>query len=94
MSLWRVLRGAGLFWRGRVWTHGEVISTYKSVDGDYERLKRSYEWLSESQLSAALDYYALYPEEIDARIEREEWWTPERVRRELPFTRRGVPGTD
>ncbi|MBA3790126.1 MAG: hypothetical protein WKF28_10350 [Rubrobacteraceae bacterium] len=82
-----VLAGTGL----DAW---EVISTYKSVDGDYERLKRSYEWLSESQLSAALDYYALYPEEIDARIEREEWWTPERVRRELPFTRRGVPGTD
>lgn len=75
------LAGTGL----DVW---EVISTYKSVDGDHERLKESYEWLSGSQLSAALDYYALYPEEIDARIEREEWWTPERVWRELPFTRR------
>jgi hypothetical protein len=56
----------------------EVVSTYKGVDGDRERL-------SESQLSAALDYYEFYPEEIDTRIEREEWWTPERVRRELSF---------
>jgi hypothetical protein len=59
------------------------------VGEDYERLKQSYEWLSEYQLSAALDYYSLYPEEIDARIEREEWWTPDRIRREFPFTQRG-----
>ncbi len=72
------LAGTGL----DVW---EVVSTYKSVDENHERLKKSYEWLSEAQLSAALDYYEFYPEEIDARIEREEWWTPERVRRELPF---------
>ncbi len=72
------LAGTGL----DVW---EVISTYKSVDENHERLKKSYEWLSGSQLSAALDYYEFYPEEIDARIEREEWWTPERVRRELSF---------
>jgi uncharacterized protein (DUF433 family) len=67
----------------------EVISTHKSTGGDYERLKESYPWLSEPQLRAALAYYELYPEEIEARIEREEWWTPERVRREFPSLRPG-----
>ena len=63
----------------------EVSSTHKSVGGDRDRLRRSYEWLTERQLEAALGYYALYPEEIDARIEREEYWTPERGRQEFPF---------
>jgi uncharacterized protein (DUF433 family) len=67
----------------------EVIATYRSVGEDYERLKSCYEWLSDRQLSAAVAYYEFYPEEIDARIEREEWWTPERVRREFPFARPG-----
>lgn len=71
----------------------EVIYTHKSLREDHERLKRSYDWLSERQLSAALDYYELYPDEINARIEREERWTPERVRRELPFTQRDAPGS-
>lgn len=69
----------------------EVISTYKSVGGDYGRLEESYPWLSGPQLRAALVYYELYPEEVDARIEREESWTPERVRREFPFLRPGGP---
>lgn len=69
----------------------EVISTYKSVGGDYGRLEESYPWLSEPQLRVALVYYELYPEEVDARIEREERWTPERVRSEFPFLRAGDP---
>jgi uncharacterized protein (DUF433 family) len=69
----------------------EVISTYESVGNDYERLKESYPWLSEPQLRVALVYYELYPEEVDARIEREESWTPERIRREFPFLRPGGP---
>ena len=67
----------------------EVVATFKDVDEDRERLKASYEWLSDRQLSAALAYYGLYPQEIDARIEREEWWTPERAREEFPFARSG-----
>ena len=51
---------------------------------------RSYHWLTEPQLRAALAYYQLYPDAIDARLEREESWTPERVARDLPFAvRRG-----
>jgi uncharacterized protein (DUF433 family) len=73
----------------------EVIATFKSVDGDYERLRASYEWLSDRQLSAALAYYERYPEEIDARIDEEEYWTPERLYGEFPFLRpRNVRSTD
>jgi uncharacterized protein (DUF433 family) len=37
----------------------EVIATFKSVEEDRERLKASYGWLSEGQLSAALAYNGL-----------------------------------
>lgn len=74
--------GTGL----EVW---EIVATCKSVGGDYEELRRSYPHLSETQLKAALSYYELYPEEVDARVEREEHWTPERVWSEFPFTHPG-----
>lgn len=37
------------------------------------------------QVRAALGYYQLYPDEIDLRPQAEAAWTPERIRRELPF---------
>lgn len=64
----------------------EVVASWKSLGQDYERLRASYAWLSEAQLRAALNYYELYPEEIEERLALEEEWTPERVRREFPFT--------
>jgi uncharacterized protein (DUF433 family) len=73
----------------------EVIATFKSVGEDRERLEASYGWLSDRQLCAALAYYGLYPEEIDARIEEEESWTPERVYTEFPYLRpRSVRSSD
>lgn len=63
----------------------EVVATWRTVEGDMELLARSYPWLSEMQLRAALGYYRLFPDEIDARIEREVAWTPDRVREELPY---------
>ncbi len=72
------LAGSGL----DVW---EVIATWK--EGGDELLRQSYPWLTEPQLRAALGYYELYPQEIDARLAREASWTPERVQRELPFAR-------
>src|SRR5919107_1212659 len=65
----------------------EVIATFKGVGKDLERLAASYEWLSDRQFSAALAYYELYPEEIDARIEEEQYWTSERVYGEFPYLR-------
>ena len=75
-----VVGGTGL----DVW---EVISTWKTTDGSYESLRESYPWLTDAQLRAALAYYEVYPKEIDARLEREARWTPERVWQELPFSR-------
>jgi uncharacterized protein (DUF433 family) len=70
--------GTGL----EVW---EIVRTYKEVSEHYGELTKSYPWLSEPQLRAALSYYELYPDEIEARLKLEESWTPERVRREMPF---------
>jgi uncharacterized protein (DUF433 family) len=78
------IAGTGL----EVW---EVIAQFREVGWDYERLKRCYEWLSELQLRAALSYYELYRDEIDARIEEDEQWTPEKLYYEFPFTRPGGP---
>jgi uncharacterized protein (DUF433 family) len=73
----------------------EVIATFKSVGEDRERLEASYGWLSDRQLSAALAYYGLYPEEIDARIEEEEYLTPERLNAGFPYLRpRSVRSSD
>jgi uncharacterized protein (DUF433 family) len=75
-----VVAGTGL----DVW---EVIATWREVGRSFEALRRNYSWLSEAQLRAALAYYEIYPAEIDARLEREAQWTPERVHREFPFSR-------
>lgn len=73
----------------------EVVATFKTAGEDRERLKASYEWLSDRQLSAALAYYGLYPKEIDARIEEEEYWTPEKLYGEFPYLRpRVAPSSD
>ena len=75
-----VVAGTGL----DVW---EVIATWRACGGDFAKLRKSYPWLTEPQLRAPLAYYELYSAEIDARLEREAWWTPERVAQELPFAR-------
>lgn len=62
----------------------EVIATYKSLDRDFERLRRAYHWLSQPQLRAALGYYASYPEEIERHIARNEAWTKERLAERYP----------
>ncbi len=73
-----VVAGSGL----DVW---EIIATWHACGQDEAQLAKHYPWLTQPQLRAALAYYQLYPEEIEARLAREQQWTPERVRRELPF---------
>jgi uncharacterized protein (DUF433 family) len=73
-----LIAGTGL----EVW---ELIRSGKELDEDFSALQESYPWLSEMQLRSAMAYYHLFPAEIDARLRREEAWTPERVRRELPY---------
>ncbi|MFY9825706.1 MAG: DUF433 domain-containing protein [Thermoanaerobaculia bacterium] len=63
----------------------EIIATWLEGGRSYAELRKNYPWLTETQLRAALAYYELYPSEIDARLEREARWTPERVGQELPF---------
>jgi uncharacterized protein (DUF433 family) len=75
-----VVAGSGL----EVW---EVVQAWKEVGRNYDRLRAAYDWLSEPQLRAALSYYELYGDEVDARLEREAKLTAERVQNELPFTR-------
>jgi uncharacterized protein (DUF433 family) len=65
----------------------EVVGTWQEVGHNYDRLRASYDWLTEPQLRAALSYYELYPEEVDARLARESELTNEGVATELPFTR-------
>ena len=63
----------------------EFIATFKGVNENYDKLKRAYDWLSENQLRAALSYYALYPEEIGDRLERNQELTLEKVVKRFPF---------
>lgn len=79
--------GTGL----EVW---EILATYRAVGEDMEELERSYPHLSKNQLRSALAYYELYPEEIDARLDREESWTPEEVWSRYPFTKPGSSKED
>jgi uncharacterized protein (DUF433 family) len=66
----------------------EIIATWKEGEENWQRLVEAYPELSENQLRAAVAYYKAYPEEIDERLAREAYWTPERTAEELPFTRR------
>ena len=66
----------------------EIIATWKEAGESWGELIDAYPELSENQLRAAVAYYRAYPEEIDERLAREAYWTPERVAEELPFTRR------
>lgn len=75
-----IVSGTGL----DVW---EIIATWHESGRNLTTLAQSYPWLTEAQLRAALAYYEIYPHEIDARLEREKQWTPERVRGEFPFLR-------
>jgi uncharacterized protein (DUF433 family) len=78
------LAGTGL----DVW---EVVATWLAENRDLDALAASYPQLTPAQLRACLAYYQLYPNEIDARLERERTWTAERVAAELPFLVRHRP---
>ncbi|MGI8552415.1 MAG: DUF433 domain-containing protein [Dehalococcoidia bacterium] len=50
----------------------EIIGVYKAVGGDWQRLRESFDWLSDEQIQAALEYYRLFPDEVDARLAEED----------------------
>lgn len=67
----------------------EVISTYKGVNKDFDRLSKAYHWLTEQQLRSALGYYRVYSKEIDHLITQNEELTREHVHKRYPFLVRG-----
>lgn len=72
------IAGSGL----EVW---EVVERYQAVDESWELLRQEFEWLSESQLRAALGYAEAYPKEIAERLQADERWTPETLYAAHPF---------
>ena len=69
----------------------EIIRALRDLDNDPARLRTAFHWLTDQQLRSALAYAEAYPEEIDARIQADEAWTPERLRERYPFTRPESP---
>ncbi len=63
----------------------EFIATFKGLGEIYDKLKKTYHWLSEQQIRSALTYYALYPEDIDERITRNENISEAKVIKRFPF---------
>jgi len=63
----------------------EIAAAFKETGENYPKLQKVYHWLSEPQLRSALSYYALYPEEIDARVMRNKDLTREKVSKRFPF---------
>jgi uncharacterized protein (DUF433 family) len=68
----------------------EIIAQYKSSDRDPKQLQESFHWLSPGQIKAALGYYAVYPEEIDEIIARNEEWTEETLKKRHPALSLGI----
>ena len=75
------IEGTGL----EVW---EVIQGYQSLNNNFNALKKTFHWLTEKQLLAAIGYAKAYPEKINALIEQNKALTPEKVEEELPFVRK------
>jgi uncharacterized protein (DUF433 family) len=48
----------------------EVVEPYLLAGNDWQALRDSYPQLDEEMLRTAIRYHAAYPEEIEARIER------------------------
>ncbi len=74
------LQGTGI----DVW---EIVSVYKWSNWDWEKLRQSFEWLTERQLRTALTYYEAYPVEIDERIRSEEDFDIEQFWAENPWSK-------
>ncbi len=66
----------------------EIVKTLRAVERDPHALTEAYHWLAPGQLHAALDYASAYPDEIAARLAREDAITPEYLRAKHPWPER------
>lgn len=62
-----------------------IASAYRR--GGRSVVDAAYHFLTPEQRQAALDYYALFSEEIDARLDYEDQITPEWLYERYPFMR-------
>jgi uncharacterized protein (DUF433 family) len=62
----------------------EIIAQYKHLGFDEKQLREAFHWLTPGQIKGALGYYALYPEEIDELMGRNEDWTEESLKDRHP----------
>jgi uncharacterized protein (DUF433 family) len=69
----------------------EMIAAFRGLKEDYGKLKKVYHWLNEQQIRSALSYYALYSEEIDDLITKNEKITQDDIIKKFPFLAK--PGT-
>jgi uncharacterized protein (DUF433 family) len=53
----------------------EIIAQYEHLDRDEKHLSETFHWLTPGQIKGALGYYAVYGDEIDELIARNEAWT-------------------
>ena len=63
----------------------EFIATFKGLGENFDKLRKSYHWLSDQQIRSALSYYALYPDEIEEKITRNEDITQVQITKRFPF---------
>ena len=63
----------------------EFVATLKGLGENYDKLRRTYHWLTDQQIRAALSFYSQYPDEIDEQISRSEAMTRDKVFERYPF---------
>ena len=63
----------------------EIVATYKSLRNNFDRLRKAYPQLTQSQLLAAMNYYRYFKNEIENRIAANVAWTPAKLRARYPF---------
>ena len=68
----------------------ELIATFKGIEEDYEKLRKTYDWLNDQQIRSALTYYAFYSEEIDEIIKQNEMMNQDEVLKRFPFLTKSV----
>lgn len=68
----------------------EIIAVLKAVSNDERALRARFPWLTEAQLKAALSYYRLYRDEIDALVAENETPFPDVAQSEISGRVRGA----